>query len=122
MNSSSNEGLLVVAHGSNLEHSNNEIRTLVSELKKIEGGSMWIAEAFLEKGKPYIPQMLLEANLKGIKTLKVLPCFVTNGVHVSKDLRSICEQAQNEYPEMKIEILPHLGALPNLADFIFKSI
>lgn len=122
MNKSNKVGLIVVAHGSNLKQSNDEIRDLVKSLKSLDLEKNWIAEAFLEKGEPSIPKMLLEANYKGITSLKILPCFVTNGVHVSKDLTSLCDQASREYPEMKIELLPHLGGLAGFANFIYKAI
>jgi len=122
MNDSSKLGLIVVAHGSKLEASNDEIRLMATTLKALDTNNTWIAEAFLECGHPTIPRTLMDASLKGINTLKILPYFITAGVHVKRDITAIVVQAQQEYPEMTIELLPHLGSLPNLAKFIHDAL
>lgn len=122
MNDSSKQGLIVVAHGSKLEASNDEIRLMAATLKALDTNNTWITEAFLECGHPTIPRTLMDASLKGINTLKILPYFITAGVHVKRDITAIVVQAQQEYPEMTIELLPHLGSLPNLPQFIHDAL
>jgi len=122
MSNSNNQGLVVVAHGSKLEVSNDEIRLMVESLKEQDESNSWIAEAFLEFGNPTIPGTLMDAHLKGIKTLKIFPYFTTAGVHVNRDLTAIIEQARKEYPDMTITLLPHLGSLASLPKIIHDSL
>jgi sirohydrochlorin cobaltochelatase len=113
-------GLLLVAHGSRRESSNEEILALANRLKEKTSDTDWLEAAFLELTDPTVPQMIFQAHQAGVRQLTVFPHFLAAGHHVLSDLPSIIEQADREYPDMEIRLLPHLGASEALADVVLQ--
>lgn len=113
-------GLLLVAHGSRRQSSNEEILSLAKNLKQKAKDFDWLEAAFLELTEPTVPEAVFQAHQAGVTQLTVFPHFLAAGHHVLSDLPSIIEQADKEYPDMTIQLLPHLGASSDLADVIIQ--
>ncbi|RXI43978.1 hypothetical protein CRU99_06020 [Malaciobacter mytili] len=113
--------LIIVAHGSKLESSNMEVIELVKNIKK-ENNSLHITYAFLELSKPSLLEEIEEQIKTGAKEIKVFPYFLAAGKHVKSDIPNIIEQSRVHYPNIKFELLPHLGICKGISSLILSNI
>lgn len=116
------QALLLIAHGSRRQESNDEVRALASKLKKRCHQQYPIIHAgFLELADPLIPNGIELCIEEGAKQITVLPYFLNSGRHVVEDIPHIVADTQKQYPDIKIKISPHLGASDVMLDLIIAS-
>jgi len=110
--------LLIVAHGSRRTESNDEVRELTQRIKAQSGSEFSdVRCAFLELAEPLIPDGVIDCINNGATEVVVLPYFLSAGRHVVTDIPTEVAKAQQQYPEIKITIIPYLGsidAMPSL--------
>jgi sirohydrochlorin ferrochelatase len=112
------KSLLLVAHGSRREQSNQEVVELAKELKAQCGEQFPIIHAaFLELADPLIPDGLQKCIDDGASNIKVLPYFLNTGRHVANDIPEIVNSFENPTP-VNIEIASHLGASDMMLDML----
>ena len=117
------KSLLLVAHGSRRELSNKEVRRVSQQIEKIAGKDfLSIKCAFLELALPSIPEGIDQCINDGAKTVIVFPYFLSAGRHVSEDIPKIIKEKQQEYPDIEIKIVEHMGAVTGMADLILRHI
>ena len=111
--------LLLVAHGSRHQASNDEIVALAAELKpKGEFFFDRIEYAFLEFAPPTVAEAIDQAVAQGVTEIRLLPYFLAAGRHVGQDLPEIVALKQAEHAGLKIEVCPHFGAASGIADLL----
>ena len=112
--------LLIVAHGSRRQASNDEIHQLAEKVseninrhqstndthKDITGVSV----AFLEMAEPSIPQQINTLFNSGENHISLLPYFLAAGNHVIRDIPEEINQLRQKWPDKDITLLPHIGA------------
>ena len=113
--------LLIVAHGSRREDSNEEVRTLA---KKVSSNLQLLADdvvvAFLEITSPSIGTTIDNCFNRGTDEVVVLPYFLSSGNHVVNDLPRELENALAKWPGKVITTLPHIGASDEMVNLIAK--
>jgi sirohydrochlorin ferrochelatase len=113
--------LVLVAHGSRREASNEEIRRLADRLaEQAEMRFGHVRCAFLEIAEPSIPDAIEEAVRKGATEVVVLPYFLSAGRHVAEDIPAEVEAKRREHPEVRIRIAPYLGRAENLVGILLQ--
>lgn len=115
------KALLVVAHGSRREASNDEVRAL-SELIAQQAGNDYdmVRTAFLELAEPLIPDGIEQCIQAGVDEVVVMPYFLSAGRHVAKDIPEEVAPKQAQYPEKQIRIAPYLGAADGIAELMLN--
>jgi sirohydrochlorin ferrochelatase len=113
--------LLVVAHGSRRQASNDEVRGVVSQLRAVESRYERIDCAFLELAEPSIPDGLRTLVRSGANRIVVLPYFLAAGRHVVTDIPAEVAVVRQEYPALHITIAPYLGCAPGIADLMLTQ-
>lgn len=107
--------LLVVAHGSRREASNEEVRQLTDELRMAAANEFELVEcAFLELAQPLIPDGIDCCIERGASEVVILPYFLSAGRHVAKDIPEIVADSQAQHPGIALHIAPHLGQATSL--------
>ena len=102
--------LLLVAHGSRREASNEEVRNLAASLAELAGTRFgYVACAFLEIAEPSIGDGIEAALASGTREIVVLPYFLSAGRHVVTDIPAEVERKRREHPDARITIAPYLG-------------
>lgn len=102
--------LLLVAHGSRREASNEEIRSLTETLDRLAGARFGhVGCAFLEIVEPSIANAIDAAVQAGAAEIVVLPYFLSAGRHVAEDIPAEVGRKQAEHPGIRIRIAPYLG-------------
>ncbi len=106
------KALLLVAHGSRRQSSNDEICALASRLRS--GGLFdlfdLVQHAFLEMAAPNISEGGEKLIAAGADDIIVLPYFLAAGQHVSADLTAATARIVRQHRAVRITHAPHLGA------------
>jgi sirohydrochlorin ferrochelatase len=113
--------LLIVAHGSRRQASNDEVRALADQLRtmnKAEIGDVQVA--FLELAEPSIPDALSECVRLGAQEIIVFPYFLAAGTHVATDIPEEIAGFCEKHPQVKVSLTPHVGAAPTLPHAILE--
>jgi sirohydrochlorin ferrochelatase len=114
------KALLVVAHGSRREDSNQEVRQLTAELATRTHEYDDVRCAFLELAEPSIPEGIAQCIAQGAQEVVVLPYFLSAGRHVAKDIPDEVAKAQQAHPTAKLRIAPYLGMADSLKDALLS--
>jgi sirohydrochlorin ferrochelatase len=113
--------LLLVAHGSRREASNEEVRKLAASLApRAQGRFDAVSCAFLEIADPSIPEGIDAAVRSGAGEVVVLPYFLSAGRHVAEDIPREVEAKQHEYPRVRIQVTPYLGLAGGVAEILLS--
>ncbi len=112
--------LLLVAHGSRLQASNDEIKLMAKKSNEATKQFKEVTCAFLELCEPSIPDGIRQCILNGAKEVVVLPYFLSAGRHVSIDIPKEVAIVQKEHPEVNIKISPYIGASKEFINLLLK--
>ena len=113
--------LLVVAHGSRRDSSNNEVRHLTDQLRAAAGEAYaQVACAFLELAQPSIPDGIDCCVADGATEVVILPYFLSAGRHVVTDIPEIVTASQARHPTVRLHIAPYLGQANNLVSSLLE--
>ncbi|MGD8784491.1 MAG: CbiX/SirB N-terminal domain-containing protein [Thioalkalispiraceae bacterium] len=116
------KSLLVIAHGSRREASNDEVRALTSRIADKAQQQFDIVEsAFLELAEPSIPDGIKRCIEKGATEIVILPYFLSAGRHVAEDIPGEVDATRSQYPEIDMKIVPYLGAMEKVADLMTEQ-
>ncbi|MDD2598505.1 MAG: CbiX/SirB N-terminal domain-containing protein [Kiritimatiellae bacterium] len=113
------KALLIVAHGSRLQKSNDEVIELAARLQR--SGSVkhdLVQAAFLELTTPLISQGIQRCVEAGATQITVFPYFLNSGRHVVTDIPGQVSEATKQYADVKIKVMSHLGAADSMIAMI----
>jgi len=116
------DALLLVAHGSRRQQSNNEVTELADKLRDSCHDDYKIVHAgFLELAAPSIPEGIENCINDGATRVTILPYFLNSGRHVIEDIPEIVNDTKPLYPQTEIKIASHLGASELMMDLLISS-
>lgn len=104
--------LIVFAHGSSVDAANDAVREVARQLAEREG--KLVEPAFLEGGRPDLAGAVARCAEQGAKKVKVLPYFLTLGLHLKRDLPRLVEEARKLHGGVEIEVAAPLDGHPGL--------
>jgi sirohydrochlorin ferrochelatase len=111
--------LLIVAHGSRRQASNDEVRELGERVRSLDTpGIDDVHVAFLELAEPGIPEGLARCVAAGAEEIVVFPYFLAAGTHVAADIPEQIDAFCTSRPQVKVTLTPHLGASATLPQAI----
>lgn len=114
--------LLIVAHGSRKQDSNQEISELTLKIAGQTTQFDLVECAFLELAEPDIVQAGSELVKAGATELTVLPYFLVEGRHVATDVPNDIEKIRTSYPDLKITLLPYFGASERIVEELVNQL
>jgi sirohydrochlorin ferrochelatase len=113
------KSLLIIAHGSRRQASNDEVRALTKRISSKTDAKLDIVEcAFLELAEPSIPDGIRQCVNQGAESIIVLPYFLSAGRHVIEDIPGKIDVTRKLFPQVDIQIAPYLGSLETIADLM----
>ena len=116
------KALLLVAHGSRREASNQEVRALAGRLRGLSRDEFGVVDcAFLEIAEPLIPEGIERCITLGATEVVVLPYFLSAGRHVAEDIPRDVAAKQVEHPAVRIRIAPYLGAARGVVPLLLEA-
>ena len=114
--------LLIIAHGSRRQASNDEVMALATQLNELElNGVQQVRAGFLELAEPGIAQSIDDCVLHGATQIKVFPYFLAAGRHVTADIPDLVARAAANHPNIDIGLLPHLGKSSGLISLVSQQ-
>jgi sirohydrochlorin ferrochelatase len=115
------KALLIVAHGSRRESSNDEVRALGHSVAAHPDSRYdRVACAFLEIAEPSIPAGLTGLIEEGASDITVVPYFLSAGRHVIEDIPA--EVAKAAVPAgVAVRIAPYLGQSSAMAGLLLTQ-
>ena len=114
--------LLIVAHGSRREASNEEVRELTRLVAARAAGRYdRVSCAFLELSEPNIPDELRQLIQAGAGEITVMPYFLSAGRHVAEDIPGEIDLVRGEYPDANIRLAPYLGLATGVPDLLIQQ-
>ena len=116
------KGLILIAHGSKKELSNNEFLSLVDNVRSKDIVFDLIDAAFLEFAKPDIKDLVEVFISKNINDIYFYPYFLNSGKHVTIDLPNIINSLKLKYSNINFKLLPHFGLSSNITDIIINDV
>lgn len=105
--------VLLIAHGSRRAEANRDLEVVADELRRT-GHYGAVQTSYLELAEPTIPEGARRcvAALPDIKTVLMMPYFLSAGVHVTGDLLEHRDALSQEFPGVGFVLCPHLGLHP----------
>lgn len=116
-------GLLIAAHGSRKQKSNEEVMALARRVGKLANGVFdRVVCGFVQFAAPTIETQIEKLVSEGIVHIVLFPYFLGSGSHVSEDIPRLVRETKGRHPGIRIEVSPHLGRLDGLQKLIFDSV
>ncbi len=116
------KALLIVAHGSRRQASNQEVMALARSISTRQDHQFDIVEAaFLEIADKLIPDGIEQCAKAGATEITVLPYFLNSGKHVTQDIPEVIIAIKPQYPDITIELTSHIGASSIMADLVLQT-
>lgn len=113
--------LLLVAHGSRREESNDEVRQLATRMESLDHDFDSVTCAFLELAEPLIPDGIRQAIAKGADEVLILPYFLSAGRHVVIDVPAEVESVRAEFPDVNMMMAPYLGSATSIPSLLLDQ-
>jgi sirohydrochlorin ferrochelatase len=115
------KALLIVAHGSRRETSNEEVRQMTRQVSQITGDDFGLViSGFLELVDPSIPDGIQQCIDAGAAEVVVLPYFLSAGRHVVEDIPAEIQVARDRNPGVKITQASYLGSAGGVAALLLE--
>lgn len=113
------KALVIVAHGSRRDASNDEVTALGQSVKELQGSNYHtVLTSFLEFASPSLEESLLNSISDGVSEIVILPYFLASGNHVTRDIPEIIQKIQDIHPHVKISLKEHLGSAAGMVKLL----
>lgn len=117
------EALIIVAHGSKMKSSNDEIIVISEKIKvKLEDFNIEVYHAFLELTEPSLFIAINNAIKNKCKKIKIFPYFLAAGKHVMQDIPNEIKKFKKLYPQIEFKLLPHIGQCNGIENMIISNL
>jgi sirohydrochlorin ferrochelatase len=110
------QALLLIAHGSRHPEANADLHHFAAELR--QRGHPIVIASFLELAEPNIPEGGRQCVAAGAGRVVLLPCFLSAGVHVRRDLTAARDHLAREFPDVEFLLAEALGRHPLLTEIL----
>ena len=113
------KSLLLIAHGSRVQASNDEIAALTDRLRDhLKGRFDHVACAFLELADPDIPDGIDRCVAAGATEIVALPYFLSAGRHITEDIPR--EIAKRNPPGVRIHLADYIGIADGMTELLLQ--
>jgi len=113
------KALLLIAHGSRREASNQEVRGLAQRLAQAAGEHFdKVVPAFLEIAEPNITGGVDRCVEAGATQVVAVPYFLAAGRHVVTDIPEELEKASRQHPGLDLRQSDYLGRHDGITDIL----
>lgn len=117
--------VLLVDHGSRRPDAHEGLAAAGASLERVlretEGSGRPIVEiAHMELSPPSIADGYRRCVERGASTIRVVPCFLSRGRHVTEDVPSQVAAVAQLYPDVQYQISPPLLELPGFIEMLAR--
>lgn len=112
-----NVGIIILSHGSKLKTANASLNQTVQVIKQKTGFNM-IVPAYLQSCRPDLEESAKYLIAKGCRAVIIVPFFLFNGNHVTRDIPHIIDRERARYPKINFVYTKNLGDDMRVADIV----
>ncbi len=113
--------LIILAHGSRRQESNEEIVVLTRDVKNYSSDEYDIIEyAYLELAEPNLLQCIDNIIIDGASSITIFPYFLNSGNHVTRDIPAIIETATARHPDCQFDVSTFIGNHKDMPKLILE--
>lgn len=117
-----NRVYILIAHGSRSHEANEAVMRLAERIAD-RLGSYPVLPAFWELAVPTLKEAVQAAVTENkAAQITVLPLFLSDGMHVRRDIPQALDALRLQYPEVTITCLPSLQEDPLLEDLLVRRL
>lgn len=110
-------GIIVLSHGSKLKKANASLDRTVKAIRQ-KTGLDTIVPAYLQSFRPDLTESIKNLIARGCHTLIIIPFFLFNGNHVTRDIPRLLEKEKTKYPKTEFIYTKNLGEDIRIADIV----
>lgn len=115
------DGVLILAHGSKRQETEKILDSLTRKVKARSGEELVYA-AYLQFSEQNLGKGVDYLVSNGATSIKVVPMFLFDGVHVTQDIPNELDEIRRKYSGINIRMSRHLGDDDRVADIIVDRI
>ena len=115
------KSLIIIAHGSRKEVSNNEVLEIVKQVKNSKTNYSIIEPAFLEFANPTLEDSVIKSINNNCLEVYVYPYFLNSGRHVTSDIPEEVDLLKEKYPKVTFTVLTHFGQSLKINEIILSD-
>ncbi len=118
------ESILLLGHGSPKKDANNleHVGAMLHNMLHAGCAENCVKVAYLQFAEPGIMDTIREVVNKGAKKVILHPFFLSSGMHVTKDIPGMIEEARRLYPDVAFIYTEPLGIHEKLAHIVMERI
>jgi sirohydrochlorin ferrochelatase len=113
------KALLLIAHGSRQHAANDDLHYLAAAARARRRYAL-VQASFLEMAKPTIDEAAANCVGQGARRVVLLPYFLSEGVHVLRDLKAARVRLSRRFPGVEFNLADPLGRHPLLLDIVLE--
>ena len=110
-------GVLILAHGSKRKETDRIMNSLTEKVKAKISEKL-IVPAYLQFSEQNLEKGIKQLIEKGATKIKIIPMFLFDGVHVTKDIPQEIGDINKKYPGVQIKMSECIGDDDRIADII----
>jgi len=114
-------GIVLFAHGSAVEEANQSVHNLARQVQE-QGSYGYVRGAFLDVAQPDLDAAVAQAVEAGVRRVIVIPYFLTEGIHLQRDLPNLIAPLKKKYTDLEIEVGRSLDDHPQMAAIILGRV
>ncbi|MBI5847579.1 MAG: precorrin-8X methylmutase [Nitrospirae bacterium] len=118
------EHIILIGHGSPKKEANNIdiVGRLLHNTIHPDCSSTCVRSAYLEFGKPDIMTAIRQSVEDGATRIIAHPYFLSSGMHVTKDIPGIIDEARSRFPDLDLVYTEPLGVHDKLVEIVMERI
>lgn len=116
-----NVGIVILSHGSKLKKVNAGLNTTVRAIRQ-KTGLDTIVPAYLQFCQPDLEKSVKNLIANGHQTVIIIPFFLFNGNHVTRDIPHIIKKEKEKHPGVNFIYTKNLGKDARISDIVSDMI
>ncbi len=114
-------GIILFAHGSAVEEANQSVHNLARRIQE-QGPYGYVRGAFLDVAQPNLDTAVAQAVEAGVRRVIVIPYFLTEGIHLQRDLPNLIAPLKRKYTDLEIGVGRSLDAHPLMTSIVLGRV
>ncbi|HSQ41811.1 MAG TPA: CbiX/SirB N-terminal domain-containing protein [Fibrobacteraceae bacterium] len=116
------EAILLVAHGDGAGETLQVLKQLAEQLTRRINRPVYAAQLLAPPQEVQLSIVCEDLIQHGFHRIALFPCFLANGLHVSRDIPNQVREIQTRFPKFEVEIFSPFGADSSLVDLLLHRL
>jgi Zn-finger protein len=114
-------GIIILSHGCRLRKANASLEKIVKATKKNTGLGI-VVPAYLQLSHPNLTESVKSLIGQECGTIIIIPFFLFNGNHVTRDIPRIIKEEKAKYPKTRFIYSKNIGDDSRIADIVADTV